>query len=96
MDGPWTSRNTIIVMTSNADRGLSLELTSGACDLVAAEGYDPQFGARPLKRVIQQRIENELASRILAGAFEPGDTIEGDADGHRLVFRKAGRSAVGA
>ena len=45
-------------------------------DLLADEGYDPTFGARPLKRVIQQRIENPLAQKILAGEFGPGDAIE--------------------
>ena len=42
---------------------------------LAAEGFDPQFGARPLKRVIQQRIENPIATRILSGTYEEGDTI---------------------
>src|SRR5690606_10609792 len=63
-----------------ADRDLSLRLTEGAKKQVADEGYDPLYGARPLKRVIQQRIENPLASRILEGGFAPGDTIEIDVD----------------
>ena len=58
-----------------ATRGLKLALDDAAKKLLADEGYDPQFGARPLKRVIQQRIENPLASRILAGNFAEGDTI---------------------
>ncbi len=58
-----------------ADRQLALEVTTEAKNHLAAEGYDPQFGARPLKRVIQQRIENALATRILVGEFQPGDTI---------------------
>ncbi len=73
-----------------ADRDLSLRLTEGAKKQVADEGYDPLYGARPLKRVIQQRIENPLASRILEGGFAPGDTIEIDVDkasGH-FTFEK--------
>src|SRR6185369_2700893 len=49
------------------DRGLLIEVTPAAKLALANEGYDPQFGARPLKRVIQQRIENQIATRILAG-----------------------------
>lgn len=50
-------------------------MTTEAKNHLAAEGYDPQFGARPLKRVIQQRIENPIATRILIGQFQPDDTI---------------------
>jgi ATP-dependent Clp protease ATP-binding subunit ClpB len=74
--------------TRLADRGLSLEITDEATAALADEGYDPQFGARPLKRVIQQRIENPIASRILAGDVEPGDTIDVTLDGHAFVFSK--------
>ncbi|MEM7807979.1 MAG: ATP-dependent chaperone ClpB, partial [Planctomycetota bacterium] len=66
--------------TRLADRGLSLELTDAALKAIGDEGYDPLFGARPLKRVIQQRIENPLATKLLAGEFEPGSTIQVDAD----------------
>jgi ATP-dependent Clp protease ATP-binding subunit ClpB len=52
------------------------------------EGYDPAYGARPLKRTIQQRIENPLASEILAGKFAEGDTIRIDAGQHRFTFQK--------
>jgi len=58
-----------------AQRGMKLVLTDEARKLLADEGYDPIYGARPLKRVIQQRIENPLASKILSGAFGEGDTI---------------------
>jgi len=57
------------------DRGLSITLSQPAINALASEGYDPQFGARPLKRVIQQRIENPLATRILTGDFQDGDTV---------------------
>ncbi|HTW93930.1 MAG TPA: ATP-dependent chaperone ClpB [Tepidisphaeraceae bacterium] len=73
-----------------ASRNISISLTPAAKALLADEGYDPQFGARPLKRVIQQRIENSLASRILSGEFDSGQTITVDADAskHEFVFKK--------
>jgi ATP-dependent Clp protease ATP-binding subunit ClpA len=54
--------------------------------MLADEGYDPAYGARPLKRVIQHRLENPLASRILRGEFAEGDTIRVDADGAKNDF----------
>ncbi len=75
--------------TRLADHGLSLHVTEAAKHALAHEGYDPQFGARPLKRVVQHRIENALAAKILAGTFEAGDTIEVDASGSAFTFRKA-------
>ena len=50
------------------------------------EGYDAAFGARPLKRTIQQRLENPLAAELLAGKFAEGDTIRIDADAHKFSF----------
>mgnify|MGYP005841932757 CR=1 FL=1 len=70
-----------------ADRGLRLDVTPEASRLLAEEGYDPQFGARPLKRLIQQRIENPLAAKLLAGEFGEGDTIRVDVDAARHDFR---------
>ena len=70
-----------------AGRSLRLSVTDPAKKLLADEGYDPQFGARPLKRVIQHRIENPLASRILAGEFAEGETIHVDADSGKGTFR---------
>ena len=66
-----------------AEQGHDLEVTTTARDLLASEGYDRQFGARPLKRVIQQRIQNGLANRLLAGEFTEGATlvVDGRADG---------------
>jgi ATP-dependent Clp protease ATP-binding subunit ClpB len=69
-----------------ATRGLKLALSDEAKKLIADEGFDPQYGARPLKRVIQQRIENSLASRILSGAFDEGDTIHVEADPSKREF----------
>jgi ATP-dependent Clp protease ATP-binding subunit ClpB len=72
-----------------ADRDLSLTVTPDAARALADEGYDPQFGARPLKRVIQQRIENPIATRILAGEINPGDRVEVDYEGKDFRFRRA-------
>ncbi|MEJ2604765.1 MAG: ATP-dependent chaperone ClpB, partial [Gammaproteobacteria bacterium] len=69
-----------------ADREMSLELTDKARDQLAEAGFDPVYGARPLKRAIQQRIENPLAQRILAGEFGPGDRIVADVSGDEIVF----------
>src|SRR5581483_4650579 len=73
-----------------AQRNLKIELTEPARKLLAEEGYDPAYGARPLKRVIQQKIENPLAQRILNGNFADGDTITIGADSkkHSFTFDK--------
>ncbi len=71
-----------------ADRGLLLELSKQAKHALAAEGYDPQFGARPLKRVIQQRIENPLATRLLSGDFNEGDLIRVSYEGNSFTFHR--------
>jgi ATP-dependent Clp protease ATP-binding subunit ClpB len=73
-----------------ADRRIGLELTDRARDTLADEGYDPLFGARPLKRTIQRRIQNPLAMKLLAGEFRDGDTIEVDAldGGYTFAARK--------
>jgi ATP-dependent Clp protease ATP-binding subunit ClpB len=71
-----------------AERDLALELTPAATAQLAHEGWDPQYGARPLKRTIQSRVENALASRILAGEFAPGDTVKVDWDGGKFTFRR--------
>ncbi len=59
-----------------ADQHLTLEVDAAAKQLLAREGYDPQFGARPLKRAIQDKLLNPLAQRLLAGDFKPGDTVK--------------------
>ena len=72
-----------------ADREMTLELSDEARDRLAAAGFDPVYGARPLKRAIQQQVENPLAQEILQGRFAPGDTIRiGVAEDH-LAFRTA-------
>jgi ATP-dependent Clp protease ATP-binding subunit ClpB len=57
------------------DRGLSIEISDAAKDAIAREGYDPAFGARPLKRALQRMIIDPLAIRLLEGVFKPGDTV---------------------
>jgi ATP-dependent Clp protease ATP-binding subunit ClpB len=74
-----------------AGRGLELRLTTAARQALAEEGYDPQFGARPLRRVIQQRLENPIASGLLAGQFSDGDSINVDWVGKTFVIEKAPR-----
>lgn len=69
-----------------AERDLSLELSDEAMDRLVAVGYDPVYGARPLKRAIQRWIENPLAQQILSGAFEPGASITGRVEGDEIVF----------
>ena len=69
-----------------AERGLKLELSDPAFDLLGNVGFDPVYGARPLKRAIQSQIENPLAQKILAGEFTSGDTIDVGAEGGQLVF----------
>jgi ATP-dependent Clp protease ATP-binding subunit ClpB len=71
------------------DRNLTLEVTDAAKKRLAEEGYDPAFGARPLKRAIQREIQNPLALAVLEGKFGDGDTIAADVEGDRIVFRKA-------
>lgn len=71
-----------------AERGLRIEVSEAAFDLLGNVGFDPVYGARPLKRAIQQQLENPLASRILSGDFASGDTIVVDAAGGELGFAR--------
>jgi len=70
------------------EQDMKLELDDAAMELLAAVGYDPVYGARPLKRAIQRMIENPLSQRLLQGDFMSGDTIKGEVKGHALVFGK--------
>ncbi len=69
-----------------AERELKLELSDEALDKLIAVGYDPVYGARPLKRAVQRWIENPLAQLILSGKFMPGSTVTGVVDGDEIVF----------
>jgi ATP-dependent Clp protease ATP-binding subunit ClpA len=72
-----------------AERGLSLELTDAAKEHLAEAGWDPTYGARPLKRAIQRQVENPLALRLLEGDFEEGDIVRVDVSDGELTFEKA-------
>jgi len=72
-----------------ADQKVGLEITDAARDLLAELGFDPNFGARPLRRVIQRTVLDPLAVKILAGEFQPGDTVVIDAEAGSIVLRKA-------
>jgi ATP-dependent Clp protease ATP-binding subunit ClpB len=76
-----------------SERELGLTLSPEALDYLAATGYDPVYGARPLKRAIQQHIENPLAQEILSGKFMPGDIITVNLEKNRLVFTRATATA---
>ncbi|HED35888.1 MAG TPA: ATP-dependent chaperone ClpB [Gammaproteobacteria bacterium] len=78
------------------DKDLDLQLTEQALDKLGEAGFDPVYGARPLKRAIQQRLENSLAQKLLQGEFLPGDVIEVDVEGDELVFRRGASSGVAA
>jgi ATP-dependent Clp protease ATP-binding subunit ClpB len=72
-----------------AERDIRIELSNAARDKLADAGFDPVYGARPLKRAIQQQVENPLAQEILRGKFKPGDVIEVGVDDDHLDFRNA-------
>jgi len=69
-----------------AERKIGIDLTDAAKELLAEEGFDPVYGARPLKRTLQRRVLDVLATRVLQGDFKPGDTILVDAKDGRLTF----------
>ncbi|MGD8617626.1 MAG: ATP-dependent chaperone ClpB [Gammaproteobacteria bacterium] len=79
------------------ERDITLQLSDAALDLLGESGFDPVYGARPLKRAIQTQLENPLAQEILAGRFGPGDAIQVDVRDGRLAFiRGAGDAASAA
>jgi len=73
-----------------AERGIELELTDDTKEVVAEAGWDPIYGARPLKRALQRMVENPLALRLLEGEFADGDTVRVDVQDGELVFERAG------
>ena len=73
-----------------ASRKMALEITDRAKALLADKGYDPVYGARPLKRTIQRLIQDPLAVKILEGEFKDGDRIKIDSDGEEMIFRHGG------
>ncbi|MBI4234625.1 MAG: AAA family ATPase [Chloroflexi bacterium] len=79
-----------------SERGVTIQLTDTAAAWLAKEGFDPVYGARPLRRAVQRHVENPLSSRILAGEFKDGDRVLVDVapDGKGLAFRKAAAERV--
>jgi ATP-dependent Clp protease ATP-binding subunit ClpB len=70
------------------ERNITLSLTDKAREFLAERGFDPAYGARPLKRLIQKEIQDKLALKLLQGDFAEGDRIEADVAGDGLGFRK--------
>ncbi|MEE9603526.1 MAG: hypothetical protein V3V75_09490, partial [Thermoguttaceae bacterium] len=70
------------------EKGIELEVTTAAIDEIAKEGYDPTFGARPLKRVIQQRIQNPLAVELLKREFSDGSRVKIDCQNGEFAFER--------
>jgi ATP-dependent Clp protease ATP-binding subunit ClpB len=70
-----------------ADRLITIELTSAARELIARQGYDPVYGARPLRRYIQREVETRIARALISGEVAEGALISIDADGERLILR---------
>ncbi|OGQ40199.1 MAG: hypothetical protein A2W61_04915 [Deltaproteobacteria bacterium RIFCSPLOWO2_01_44_7] len=68
------------------ERKLSLTLTPGAKKFLASHGFDPVYGARPLKRAIQKYIQDPLANELLAGRIKDGSQIKADLEGNQIVF----------
>jgi len=75
---------------------IEIEFSDEAVDLLAREGFDPEFGARPLRRTIQRRVDNELASMVLSGALKPGDRVVVSTDEDRLAFEVLEGAALAA
>ncbi len=71
-----------------AERGLKLDLDDPALELLGNVGFDPVYGARPLKRAIQSQVENPLAQQILSGQYTSGDTVRVRTEGGHLAFTK--------
>ena len=85
-------RKIVDLMLSNVaqqleERGIKLEVTDAAKDFLGEKGYDPTFGARPLRRVIQNEVEDRLSEALLRGEFRSGDTLVVDYDGEKIVIR---------
>ncbi|MDT4965853.1 MAG: ATP-dependent Clp protease ATP-binding subunit ClpB [Acidobacteriota bacterium] len=77
-----------------SDRGITLVLDDPARALLAREGYDPQYGARPLRRAIQTLVQNPLAVKLLRGEITPGQTITVSADGDQMTFKTEAAAAA--
>ncbi|MBM3174023.1 MAG: AAA family ATPase, partial [Chloroflexi bacterium] len=78
-----------VVTKSLAEKNIKLEVTDAARDFLGEKGYDPTFGARPLRRVIQTEVEDRLSEALLRGEFRSGETLKLDYDGEKIVIRGA-------
>ncbi len=83
------------VVKSLGEKNIKLEVTEAARDLLGEKGYDPIFGARPLRRVIQTEVEDKLSEALLGGEFQSGDTVKVDCDGENIVIRAAAGALSG-
>jgi len=77
-----------------AERQIALHLSDKAVAAVAEAGYDPVYGARPLKRALQKLVIDPLATHLLAGDFKPGDVIEADVSPNGIAFRKSAKGVA--
>jgi ATP-dependent Clp protease ATP-binding subunit ClpC len=76
------------------EKGITLEVTEAAKDLLGKKGYDEVYGARPLRREIQNQLEDKLSDDLLRGKFNAGDTIVADVEGEEIVVRSSAAMAV--
>jgi ATP-dependent Clp protease ATP-binding subunit ClpC len=83
------------VAKSLSEKNMKLEITDAARDFLGEKGYDPTFGARPLRRVIQSEVEDKLSEALLRGEFSPGDNLKIDYDGEKIVIRAAAGALSG-
>jgi ATP-dependent Clp protease ATP-binding subunit ClpC len=83
------------VAKSLGEKNMKLEITDAARDFLGEKGYDPTFGARPLRRVIQGEVEDKLSESLLRGEFHPGDILKVDYDGEKIVIRAAAGALSG-
>ncbi len=84
-----------LVAKSLEEKDIKLEITDAARDFLGEKGYDPTFGARPLRRVIQNEVEDKLSEALLRGEFRAGDTLNVDYDGENIVIRAAAGALSG-
>jgi ATP-dependent Clp protease ATP-binding subunit ClpC len=83
------------VAKSLGEKNMKLEITDATKDFLCEKGYDPTFGARPLRRVIQSEVEDKLSEALLRGEFHPGDILKVDYDGEKIVIRAAAGALSG-
>lgn len=84
-----------VMVKSLGEKSIRLEVTDAAKDFLGEKGYDPTFGARPLRRAIQNEVEDKLSEALLRGEFHSGDTLKVDCDGEKIVIRSATGALVG-